>query len=128
MIEFKKVTATYREDVGVFDISFKIDPGEMVFLMGPTGAGKSTVLKAIYRAIETRRPVIRCANTGISMIVNPYGNILRELGLNKQGVIDEKIVLSDKKTFYTKYGDIFSILNLILLILLFLNTRRKGNF
>jgi len=52
MIEFNKVTATYREDVGVFDISFKIDTGEMVFLMGPTGAGKSTVLKAIYRAIE----------------------------------------------------------------------------
>ena len=52
MIEFKKVTATYKKDVGIFDISFKIDSNEMVFLMGPTGAGKSTVLKAIYRAIE----------------------------------------------------------------------------
>ena len=52
MIEFKKVTATYKKDVGIFDISFKIDTNEMVFLMGPTGAGKSTVLKAIYRAIE----------------------------------------------------------------------------
>ena len=29
MIEFNKVTATYREDVGVFDISFKIDTGEI---------------------------------------------------------------------------------------------------
>ena len=49
MIEFKNVTATYTKDLGIFDISFKVDKGEMVFLMGPTGAGKSTVLKTIYR-------------------------------------------------------------------------------
>ena len=52
MIEFQKVTATYQEDVGIFDISFKLEAGEMIFLMGPTGAGKSTVLKAIYSAIK----------------------------------------------------------------------------
>ena len=52
MIEFQKVTATYKKDIGVFDISFQVDAGEMVFLMGPTGAGKSTVLKAIYRGME----------------------------------------------------------------------------
>ena len=51
MIEFKNVTATYSKDIGVFDISFKINKGEMVFLMGPTGAGKSTILKTIYREI-----------------------------------------------------------------------------
>ena len=49
MIEFKKVTATYRKNIGIFDISFKVNKGELVFLMGPTGAGKSTVLRAIYR-------------------------------------------------------------------------------
>ena len=52
MITFQKVTATYKKDIGVFDISFQVDAGEMVFLMGPTGAGKSTVLKAIYRGME----------------------------------------------------------------------------
>tara|TARA_Y100001970_G_scaffold245322_1_gene312273 strand:+ start:38507 stop:39157 length:651 start_codon:yes stop_codon:yes gene_type:complete len=52
MIKFEKVTATYKENVGIFDISFQVDSGEMVFLMGPTGAGKSTVLKAIYRGLE----------------------------------------------------------------------------
>ena len=52
MIKFEKVTATYKENIGIFDISFQVDPGEMVFLMGPTGAGKSTVLKAIYRGLE----------------------------------------------------------------------------
>ena len=51
MIEFKNVTATYTKNFGIFDISFKLNKGEMVFLMGPTGAGKSTVLKALYRDI-----------------------------------------------------------------------------
>ena len=51
MIEFKKVTATYRKNIGIFDISFKVHKGELIFLMGPTGAGKSTVLKAIYKDV-----------------------------------------------------------------------------
>ena len=55
MIEFKDVTATYKENIGIFNITFKIEPGEMVFLMGPTGAGKSTVLKAIYSAIDINK-------------------------------------------------------------------------
>ena len=51
MIKFENVTATYTEDVGIFNLSFHIPKGELVFLMGPTGAGKSTVLKTIYRDI-----------------------------------------------------------------------------
>jgi len=51
MIQFENVTATYADDVGIFDLSFQIEKGEMVFLMGPTGAGKSTVLRTIYKDI-----------------------------------------------------------------------------
>jgi cell division transport system ATP-binding protein len=51
MIQFENVTATYADDIGIFDLSFHIKKGEMVFLMGPTGAGKSTVLKTIYKDI-----------------------------------------------------------------------------
>ncbi len=52
MIKFENVTATYTENVGVFNLSFHIPKGELIFLMGPTGAGKSTVLRAIYRDIS----------------------------------------------------------------------------
>jgi len=51
MIKFENVTATYTDDAGIFNLSFHIPKGELVFLMGPTGAGKSTVLKTIYRDI-----------------------------------------------------------------------------
>ena len=49
MIKFENVTATYKKNVGIFNISFDVAPGELVFIMGPTGSGKSTVLKTIYK-------------------------------------------------------------------------------
>ena len=51
MIKFENVTATYIENVGIFNLSFHVPKGELVFLMGPTGAGKSTVLKTIYKDV-----------------------------------------------------------------------------
>ena len=74
--------------------------------------------RCVYRAIENRRSVIRCANTGISMIVDPYGNITHQSELNKSDVITANVMISDKKTFYTKHGNLFSILNLFILMLM----------
>ena len=51
MIKFENVTATYTNNVGIFNLTFHIPKGELIFLMGPTGAGKSTVLRTIYRDI-----------------------------------------------------------------------------
>jgi len=48
MIEFRKVTLRYQRGPGVFDIDFLVDDGELVFLVGPSGAGKTTILKLIY--------------------------------------------------------------------------------
>lgn len=48
MIEFKNVTKIYdNRSVGVEDISFKINPGEFLSLVGRSGAGKSTVIKLL---------------------------------------------------------------------------------
>ena len=81
--------------------------------------------RCIYRAIENRRSVIRCANTGISMVIDPYGNIIHQSELNNSDVINANVTISDRKTFYTKYGNLFSILNLFTLILIGLFTAFK---
>ena len=82
--------------------------------------------QAIYRAIEFRRPVVRCANTGISTIINKKGEITNRIGLNKEGSIAANIIPSSTITFYAKYGDVFAIINIVLLfILLGLNFNRK---
>ena len=94
MIEFQKVTATYKENVGIFDISFKVDSGEMVFLMGPSGAGKSTVLKAIYRGMEINKGKIVIDNEEISTLSKYKVPKLRQ----KIGMIFQDFKLLNNRT------------------------------
>ena len=47
MIKFNKVTKAYGDVVVLKDISFEVDKGEFVFITGPSGAGKTTILKLI---------------------------------------------------------------------------------
>ena len=44
--------------------------------------------QAQLRAVEQGLPVVRAANTGISAIIDPYGRVLAELGLKKEGVVE----------------------------------------
>jgi apolipoprotein N-acyltransferase len=79
------------------------------------------------RAIETRRDIVRSANTGISAIINKKGDILNSLGYNKKGFINSSINLSDKVTFYVKYGDFIYRISLFffLIIILFYFSKKK---
>jgi len=69
---------------------------------------------AVFRAIENRISIARCANTGISMFVDPYGRISQSTRIWTKDVITEKVALQKKKTFYTKFGDWLPKLCLIL--------------
>ena len=76
--------------------------------------------QAVLRAIENRRPVIRCTNTGISMVIEPSGNIIQIIPFNEAGVINSQIPSANGLTFYTKYGDIFAQLNIVISMLFIL--------
>ncbi len=56
---------------------------------------------AVLRAIENRRWIARCANTGISCVIDPYGNMYDETEINEKAYLTEKIGLRDELTFYT---------------------------
>ncbi len=57
------------------------------------------------RAIETRRSIARSANTGISALINPRGDVVAKLGWDERGIVSGELPLSAKLTFYTRNGD-----------------------
>ena len=60
---------------------------------------------AKLRAIENRRYVARSANTGISSVIDCFGNVVNYLDWDIFGVIDSNLPILDYETFYTKHGD-----------------------
>ena len=48
MIEFQNVSYSYKKGSGVNNVNVRIDDGEFAFLIGPTGSGKTTLMRLIY--------------------------------------------------------------------------------
>ncbi|MBI2811457.1 MAG: ABC transporter ATP-binding protein [Candidatus Melainabacteria bacterium] len=54
-VEFKHVRFSYSENrTALKDLSFKIEPGEMVAFVGPSGAGKTTITQLVPRFYDTQ--------------------------------------------------------------------------
>ena len=82
--------------------------------------------QSIYRAIENRKTVLRCANTGISMVIDPSGKIKHKTALNTEDIITTFITESNTITFYTKYGNVFAYLVLIITTVLLMYSFYKN--
>ncbi len=61
-----------------------------------------------WRAIETRRSLVRATNTGVTTVINPRGEILESLPVYSTGVLNVKVPLMKSKTFYVRFGDWFT--------------------
>ena len=47
MIEVNNLTKVYSSGKGVFDVSFKVNKGEVFGFLGPNGAGKTTTIRQL---------------------------------------------------------------------------------
>lgn len=63
------------------------------------------MVSARLRAVEEGLPMIRVANTGISAVIDGGGRVLRQLGMNVEGVIDERLPPPLSPTLYGRHGD-----------------------
>ena len=78
---------------------------------------------AKLRAVENRVGIAISANTGISGIINPLGEVTHKIQYDKQEVIKGEVFLNNKVTFYSMYGNIFSKICFLLSIVCFVLIR-----
>ena len=83
---------------------------------GDTAAPHQHFAMAVMRAIETRRYLVRAANTGISGIVDPYGRILHRTSLFTEAKLSGEVKWVEEQTFYTRYGDVLVYVSMLLCI------------
>lgn len=73
---------------------------------GDTPGYRQHLSYASLRAIETRRSIARCANTGISAIINQSGEIVESTPWWERASIRSFVNMNSEMTFFTVYGDI----------------------
>ena len=71
----------------------------------------------IARAVEFRRYLVRSANSGVSMVVTPSGEISHEIPLNKTDVMTVPVVKLSGLTFYARHGDMPLLVACVLCLL-----------
>ena len=55
MIEVNSIAFRYREEWVLQDVSFRVEKGEFVGVIGPNGSGKTTLLKMLYRLLSPQK-------------------------------------------------------------------------
>jgi apolipoprotein N-acyltransferase len=75
---------------------------------GRTSAPRQHLAHATFRAVENRVPLVRAANTGISAVIEPDGEIRWEGPLFEPLWRVERIAWPGVRTFYTEWGDVFA--------------------
>ena len=88
---------------------------------GNTPGYRQHLSYASLRAIETRRAIARCANTGISAIILPSGKITQPTPWWEPAVIEGHIPLRDDITFFVSHGDITGRICTFIFLLLLLS-------
>ena len=97
MIEFQNVSYTHSKGKGVTNLTFSIDDGEFVFLIGPTGSGKTTLMRLIYFDLwcDTGKIIV---GTHISELMKKkhVPQIRRNIGM----VFQDYHLLNDRNVFH----------------------------
>jgi len=70
------------------------------------------------RAVELGLPLARVANTGISVLISPYGEEIIKIPLNDEGVKTTKLMSRLDKTIYNTFGEYIFIFSIIFILLI----------
>ncbi|MCM2267130.1 MAG: apolipoprotein N-acyltransferase [Elusimicrobiales bacterium] len=74
-----------------------------------TAAPRQHFIASIFRAVETRRSVVRAANNGISGVIDPWGRVLARTALNERLVLEAAAPVYPVNSFFVVYGHWFAM-------------------
>ena len=98
---------SYKKDIQILrDISFNVDAGDFVFLVGPSGTGKTTILRILYRElVPTSGDVVvigkhlnRIRNSEIPKLRRQMGVVVQDFKLLPNKTVQQNIALAMKVT------------------------------
>ena len=84
MLEVKGISVGYKELLAVQDVSFTVQKGEVVSLVGSNGAGKSTILRAISGLLRPKRGEILLNGEPIHK-TPPYEIVRKKIAMVPEG-------------------------------------------
>ena len=82
---------------------------------------------SIFRAIETGKYILRSSNNGMSAIINPLGEIEKQIEYGNSGYIDFEEKRDLNKTIFSTYGNKIFIILILLYIFLTISFNRIKN-
>ena len=86
IISVRGLEARYGEKVILSDIDLDIFPGQLTVILGSSGCGKTTMLKAITRLVEPSKGSVKFWGEEITeMDENRFQNVLKQVGMLFQG-------------------------------------------
>jgi len=75
---------------------------------GKSSAPYHSLAMAVFRAVETRRSLVRSANTGISAFISPAGTIEAQSEIFVPWAAAKTVALMQQETFWVRYGYLFA--------------------
>lgn len=99
---FPEVARKYRKNGAQLLVNLANDAW-----LGKSSAPYQQLSMNTFRAVETRSCLLRAANTGISAIIDPTGEISSRTAIFTRMLLAGKARFIDTTTFYVAYGDVF---------------------
>lgn len=107
MIIFEDVSKNYGSNTGLNNASVHIKSGDFVFLVGPSGAGKTTFIRLILKEIEPTSGKIVIAGKDVTRLSRREIPKLRQ----KIGMVFQDFRLLEKKTVYENVAFAMEVLH-----------------
>jgi len=94
---------------------------------GRSAAAEQHLHMARVRAVENRRWIVRTTNNGFTVSIDPYGRVYQPLLPDVRAAADLPYDFRTDKTLYSRFGDWFAWLCVLVSAILVATTFRKGN-